>query len=216
MKRNNRSDPPRKGTLSGTTVILLDVVFALVLLGALVLFYRSFLFSRVQGNSMEPTYRNSDFLLCTRVSSADRFDIICFRARENQLGDRETHTSLRRVIGLPGETVTILEDGTVTVNGQALEEPYLDEDGPAATYLPEGQNSLTLGANEYYVLGDFRKGSLDSRFYGAVTEDAILGRALASPNILVYILTIVAPLCAALTLFCLLDLLLRRRKAGGD
>ena len=216
MKRNNRSDPPRKGTLSGTTVILLDVVFALVLLGALVLFYRSFLFSRVQGNSMEPTYRNSDFLLCTRVSSADRFDIICFRARENQLGDRETHTSLRRVIGLPGETVTILEDGTVSVNGQALEEPYLDEDGPAATYLPEGQNSLTLGANEYYVLGDFRKGSLDSRFYGAVTEDAILGRALASPNILVYILTIVAPLCAALALFCLLDLLLRRRKAGGD
>ena len=165
---------------------------------------------------MEPTYRNSDFLLCTRVSSADRFDIVCFRARENQLGDRETHTSLRRVIGLPGETVTILEDGTVAVNGQALEEPYLDEDGPAATYLPEGQNSLTLGANEYYVLGDFRKGSLDSRFYGAVTEDAILGRALASPNILVYILTIVAPLCAALTLFCLLDLLLRRRKAGGD
>ncbi len=216
MKRNNRSDPPRKGTLSGTTVILLDVVFALVLLGALVLFYRSFLFSRVQGNSMEPTYRNSDFLLCTRVSSADRFDIICFRARENQLGDRETHTSLRRVIGLPGETVTILEDGTVSVNGQALEEPYLDEDGPAATYLPEGQNSLTLGADEYYVLGDFRKGSLDSRFYGAVTEDAILGRALASPNILVYILTIVAPLCAALALFCLLDLLLRRRKAGGD
>ena len=216
MKRNNRSDPPRKVTLSGTTVILLDVVFALVLLGALVLFYRSFLFSRVQGNSMEPTYRNSDFLLCTRVSSADRFDIICFRARENQLGDRETHTSLRRVIGLPGETVTILEDGTVSVNGQALEEPYLDEDGPAATYLPEGQNSLTLGADEYYVLGDFRKGSLDSRFYGAVTEDAILGRALASPNILVYILTIVAPLCAALALFCLLDLLLRRRKAGGD
>ena len=216
MKRNNRSDPPRKGTLSGTTVILLDVVFALVLIIALILFYRSFLFSRVQGNSMEPTYRNSDFLLCTRVSSADRFDIVCFRARENQLGDRETHTSLRRVIGLPGETVTILEDGTVTVNGQALEEPYLDEDGPAATYLPEGQNSLTLGANEYYVLGDFRKGSLDSRFYGAVTEDAILGRALASPNILVYILTIVAPLCTALTLFCLLDLLLRRRKAGGD
>ena len=216
MKRNNRSDPPRKGTLSSTTVILLDVVFALVLLGALVLFYRSFLFSRVQGNIMEPTYRNSDFLLCTRVSSADRFDIICFRARENQLGDRETHTSLRRVIGLPGETVTILEDGTVSVNGQALEEPYLDEDGPAATYLPEGQNSLTLGADEYYVLGDFRKGSLDSRFYGAVTEDAILGRALASPNILVYILTIVAPLCAALALFCLLDLLLRRRKAGGD
>ena len=216
MKRNNRSDPPRKGTLSSTTVILLDVVFALVLLGALVLFYRSFLFSRVQGNSMEPTYRNSDFLLCTRVSSADRFDIVCFRARENQLGDRETHTSLRRVIGLPGETVTILEDGTVSVNEQALEEPYLDEDGPAATYLPEGQNSLTLGADEYYVLGDFRKGSLDSRFYGAVTEDAILGRALASPNILVYILTIVAPLCAALALFCLLDLLLRRRKAGGD
>ena len=216
MKRNNRSDPPRKGTLSGTTVILLDVVFALVLIIALILFYRSFLFSRVQGNSMEPTYRNSDFLLCTRVSSADRFDIICFRARENQLGDRETQTSLRRVIGLPGETVAILKDGTVAVNGQALEEPYLDEDGPAATYLPEGQNSLTLGANEYYVLGDFRKGSLDSRFYGAVTEDAILGRALASPNILVYILTIVAPLCAALALFCLLDLLLRRRKAGGD
>lgn len=216
MKRNNRSDSPRKGTLSGTTVILLDLVLALVLMGALVLFYRSFLFSRVQGNSMEPTYKNSDFLLCTRTASPDRFDIVCFRAHENQLGDRETHTSLRRVIGLPGETVTILEDGTVAVNGQALEEPYLAEDGPAGTYSPDGQNSLTLGADEYFVLGDFRKGALDSRFYGAVTKDAILGRALSQPNMLVYILTIIAPLCAALALFWLLDLLLRRRKVGSD
>ena len=202
MNHTNHSESQKKH-LSATTVVLLEVLFALILVGALALFYRGFLFSRVQGRSMEPTYTNSDFLLCTRSTDPERFDIITFRAREDMLGERETGISLRRVIGLPGETVAILEDGTVTVDGQPLEEAYLASQ--ENTYRPAGQNTLTLAEGEYYVLGDNRLEAVDSRDYGPLPASEILGRALSQPNMLVYILTIVAPLCAALILFWLVD-----------
>lgn len=208
MNHTNHPESQKK-PLSATTVALVEVLFALVLVGALALFYRGFLFSRVQGRSMEPTYKNSDFLLCTRSFSPERFDIISFRAQDDMLGERETRTSLRRVIGLPGETVTILEDGTVTVNGVPLEEAYLPS--RENTFRPEGQNTITLAEGEYYVLGDNRLEAVDSRDYGPLPAAAILGRALSQPNMLVYILTIVAPLCAALILFWLVDRALHLR-----
>lgn len=204
---NTNHPESKKKALSPAAFVLLEVLLALILIGALALFYRGFLFSRVQGRSMDPTYKNSDFLLCTRFSSPDRFDIISFRAQDNMLGDRESRTSLRRVIGLPGETVAILEDGTVTIDGQPLAEPYLESQ--SGTYRPEGQNTVTLKENEYYVLGDNRGEAVDSRNYGPLSRSAVLGRALSQPNMLVYTLTIAAPLCIALLLFCLADRALR-------
>lgn len=211
MKQNNQPSSSKNSVLSGSLVVLLDILLAAVLIGALVLFYNSLLFSRVQGNSMEPTYKNSDFLLCSRKASPDRFDIVYFHAGGAMLGDQETTHSLRRVIALPGETVAILDDGTVTVNGQPLEEPYLDAGTKEATCRGSVTGPLTLGENEYFVLGDSRAAAKDSRDYGALSGSAIQGLALRTPNITVYTLTIVAPLCAALALFWLLDQALRRR-----
>lgn len=206
MKQQNRSSKQK-----ASHILLVELLAALVLIACLALFYSGLLFSRVQGRSMEPTYKNSDFLLCSRRATLKRQDIVCFQAEGAMLGDRETGTSLRRIIALPGETVTILPDGTVTVNGQALEEPYLGPGMGAATCRGENGTALTLGDNEYFVLGDCRDIAVDSRDYGALAGDAILGRALESPNIFVYVMTIIAPLCTALALFCLLDLALRRR-----
>lgn len=207
---NNQKAPSKTGLFSGAQVVLLDFLLALVLIAALVLFYNGLLFSRVQGRTMDPTYKNGDFLLCTRDAAPKRQDIVYFRAEGAMLGDRETGASLRRVIGLPGETVEILEDGTVTVNGQLLEEPYLSpETQKSDSYREDGIHSLTLVENEYFVLGDTRDISVDSRDYGPISQDIILGRALRNPNIVVYIFTIIAPLCAVLILFCLMDRTLR-------
>lgn len=211
MKPNDHSASKKA---PASRLILLELLTALVLIAGLSLFYSGFLFSRVQGRSMEPTYKNSDFLLCLRRADLKRQDIVCFQAQEGMLGDRETGTSLRRIIGLPGDTVEIQEDGSITVNGSTLEEGYLDSDAQrSASYRQDGIHALTLGENAYFVLGDCRDIAVDSRDYGPLSGDAILGRALSSPDILVYILTIVAPLCVALVLFCLVDLWLRRK--GG-
>lgn len=209
MKSQDRT--ANKKSLSGGQVILLELLAALVLIACLALFYSGFLFSRVQGRSMEPTYNNSDFLLCNRKAALHRQDIVCFQAQGRMLGDRETRISLRRIIGIPGDTVAIAPDGTVTVNGQALEEPYLADGMQAATCRDGYETTLTLGNNEYFVLGDCREISVDSRDYGALSGDVILGRVPEDASILVYTLTIAAPLCVALALFCLLDLALRRR-----
>jgi signal peptidase I len=80
---------------------------------------------------------------------------------------------IKRVIGLPGETVTIA-NGQVAINGQPIDEPYLNG-------LPTQcfQNcTITLGAGQYFVLGDNRPNSLDSRSFGPVTADNIIGQVV--------------------------------------
>ena len=199
MKKNTST------RISGATALVLDVLLALVLVGALWGFYNGFLFSRIQGEDMFPTYRSTDFLLCKKAKSFERGDILFFRGRPEMLTEREKNTSIRRIIGLPGETVELYPDGTVTVDGQAIEEPYLEENAKKATYREDGITTLTLGRNEYFVLGDERSVALDSRDYGPVSGDLALGRALDEPNIVQYLLTLILPLCAALGLWCLGD-----------
>ena len=199
MKKNTSA------RISGATALVLDVLLALVLVGALWGFYNGFLFSRVQGSNMFPTYRSTDFLLCKKVKSYARGDILFFRGAPGMLTEREKNTSIRRIIGLPGETVELYPDGTVTVDGQAIEEPYLETDAQKATYREGGITTLTLGQNEYFVLGDERSIALDSRDYGPVSGDLALGRALDEPNMVEFLLTLILPLCIALGLWCLGD-----------
>ena len=75
--------------ISGTTALVLDILLALVLLGALWGFYSGFLFSRVQGDDMLPTYRSTDFLLCKKVKSYERGDILFFRGSPEMLTYQE-------------------------------------------------------------------------------------------------------------------------------
>ena len=129
----------------------------------------------VQGASMEPTYINGEYLIIDQLtykfSEPKRGDVITFRYPEDP-----SVFFIKRIVGLPGETV-VVEDETVTVTTPGvgtvqLVEPYAKFDGPLF-----GRQSLTLGSDEYFVLGDNRPRSADSRVWGALPKENILGRA---------------------------------------
>ena len=130
----------------------------------------------VAGASMEPTFENGEYLivdqLTYRLDTPERGDVVIFRYPRDP-----SKFFIKRVIGLPGETVTI--SGTeVTVTGDAHPEGYiLDEE-----YLPVVHEdtflTVSLSADEYFVLGDNRDASSDSRTWGVLKRDLIVGRAL--------------------------------------
>lgn len=130
--------------------------------------------TEVIGESMSPTLENGDNLivdkLTYRFSDPKRFDIIVFPFKENR-----TVYYIKRIIGLPGETVQI-KDGKIYINGMELEEDY-----GAETIADPGiaSSPVTLGADEYFVLGDNRNNSEDSRraSVGNISRDEIFGRA---------------------------------------
>ncbi|MEK7655777.1 MAG: signal peptidase I [Patescibacteria group bacterium] len=129
----------------------------------------------VKGASMEPNFFDHEYLIIDEVSyrfrTPERGDIVVFRYPNDP-----SQFFIKRVIGLPGETVEIA-NGNVKVfndsdpNGFTLpEQEYLEQLVTATT------RDVTLKSNEYFVLGDNRTASLDSRYFGPVTKDAIVGR----------------------------------------
>lgn len=129
----------------------------------------------VSGSSMETTLSDGNNLIVDKLSynfkDPERFDIIVFKYQHE-----ENTYYIKRIIGLPGETVQIDKDGNIFIDGSLLEEDYGNE-----VMLSPGlaEEPFTLGDDEYFVLGDNRNGSTDSRdpLVGAVSEDWILGRA---------------------------------------
>ena len=133
----------------------------------------------VEGSSMEPTLYNGENLMVDKISyrlgEPKRFDIIVLRPFEN---DPKT-LYVKRIIGLPGETVQIKNDGTILINGEKLEESYGKE-----VIKPENigraKDEITLGKDEYFVMGDNRNNSGDSRSktVGNIKKSNIIGKAL--------------------------------------
>ena len=130
--------------------------------------------THVSGESMENTLDNGDQLIVDKITyrfqDPERFDIIVFPYHY-----KENTYYIKRIIGLPGETVQIA-DGTIYINGEVLEESYgrevMQDPGIAA-------EPITLGEDEYFVLGDNRNQSSDSRdpSVGLIHRDEIIGRA---------------------------------------
>ena len=124
---------------------------------------------QVSGDSMEPALKNGDILMLVRSKSFESGDICCVSWQNKML--------LKRVIGLPGDEINIDEQGNVFVNGKELDEPYASEKslGECDVKFP-----LTVPSDTFFVLGDKRETSIDSRStaIGCVQKDQIVGRVL--------------------------------------
>lgn len=148
-------------TLLSTISILVVVAAGAVLISTLMMPAL-----QVTGTSMEPTLENDDIVLARRGASYNRGDVVAFYYNNKVL--------LKRVIGLPGDQIYIDEDGTVTVNGNKLDEPYLTEkslgecDIDFPYQVPDGK---------LFVLGDHRSTSVDSRSktVGCISTDMVVG-----------------------------------------
>lgn len=131
--------------------------------------------TKVSGSSMEPMLSDGDNLivdkLSYRFSEPERFDIIVFPFRY-----AEKTYYIKRIIGLPGETVYIDEEGSIFINGELLKEYYGMETivDPGRAFEP-----ITLGEDEYFVLGDNRNNSSDSRdpVVGNIHRNEFIGKA---------------------------------------
>jgi signal peptidase I len=128
--------------------------------------------TRVYGHSMEPNLHTDQRLVVEKVSyrlhGPQRGDVVVLR-----LPDRGPELLIKRVIGLPGETVEI-RDGGVYVDGQLLSEPYLSRKTSGAS------NSWVVPEGHVFVMGDNRGASNDSRVFGPVALDRVVGRAWIS------------------------------------
>lgn len=149
-------------------------VFALAIFVVVYLFL--FQPNQVKGHSMEPTFHDAEYILTDKVSFKmglpQRDDVVVFRSPKNAEVDY-----IKRIIALPGERVKI-QGGKVFVNGSLLDESaYL---GPTVytgpeSFLSENQE-ITLPEGKYFVMGDNRPGSSDSRDFGPVTPSEFIGK----------------------------------------
>ncbi len=129
----------------------------------------------VSGSSMDPTFKDGEYLIIDEISyrfdAPDRGDVIVFRYPQDT-----TTFFIKRIIGLPGETVDI-KDSTVTIEGVdgtstfTLDESYL-------SHPTWSVSRIKLSDEEYFVMGDNRPASSDSRIWGPLNKDLIIGRAL--------------------------------------
>ena len=133
--------------------------------------------TKVSGASMEPTLSDGDNLLVDKISyrfsEPERFDIIVFPYQY-----KENTYYIKRIIGMPGETVRIDEEGIIYINGEELVESY-GREVIRADRLGVAAEGVTLADNEYFVLGDNRNASSDSRdaSVGNIKREDIIGRA---------------------------------------
>lgn len=159
---------PENPWIEGVKTIALSVILALGI--------RTFVAEArwIPSGSMRPTLIERDRLIVDKVSyrfsSPQRGDIVVFAPTDALKEQKFKDAFIKRVIGLPGETVEV-SGGRVFVNGKPLREPYIEEPpnyqwGPKV--IPDGQ---------YLVLGDNRNNSYDSHYWGFVPRDRIIGRA---------------------------------------
>lgn len=158
---------------------ILEFIKILIISLAIVIPIRYFLIQPfyVKGASMEPSFHDYEYLIIDEIS---------FRFRAPQRGEIVVFHSpynwhdyyIKRIIGLPGERI-VIKNGEVYVYNQEFEYGMkLDEtDYLSAAVKTPGQVDLKLGDNEFFVLGDNRNSSLDSRSFGAISRNRIVGRA---------------------------------------
>lgn len=172
-KKNGKSEKPEDVNIVKELLSLIIYIGIVVLICYFILNFVGCR-SKVDGSSMNPTLENGDNLWIDKLSytfgDPKRFDVIIFKYDDES-------TFVKRIIGLPGETVRIDENGNIFVNGKLLKENYGKE-----TMLNNGRagSEVYLGSDEYFVLGDNRNNSRDSRWadVGNVSREDIIGKAV--------------------------------------
>ncbi|MEZ3504960.1 MAG: signal peptidase I [Lachnospiraceae bacterium] len=175
MGRNNYGKRAEKSKLSVLKEIFGFLIYVAVVVGITFLII-TFVGQRtyVSGSSMENTLSDGDNLIVDKITyrftDPQRFDIIVFPF---QYGEKVYY--IKRIIGLPGETIRV-QDGEIYVDGEILEESYGREVMRSSGIA---EDPIVLGEDEYFVLGDNRNDSMDSRdpSVGLIKRDHIIGRA---------------------------------------
>lgn len=186
MPSSPSSNQPQKNSgLKDTLIFIWEFAKVIVIALAIILPIRYFVFQPfiVSGSSMEPNYSNGEYLIIDEISyrfqDPKRGDVIVIRYPK----DRKQFF-IKRVIGLPGEKITI-DNGRVTItneqnpNGVTIEEEYLPSQGlsfPHNTSIVGGKKSVVLKSDEYFMMGDNRLASSDSRDWGQLEEKDIVGK----------------------------------------
>ncbi|WP_434311696.1 signal peptidase I [Hominifimenecus sp. rT4P-3] len=174
-RREERPERAEKREYPGFVEDLLNTAIAFLLVSAAAVLILLFIgrAAIVNGDSMQPMLHDGDMLIVQKIAyhHPKRFDIVVF----DSLDGRGT-LFIKRVIGLPGETIQI-QDGEITIDGEILEEDYGLEPIKNAGIASD---PISLGEEEYFVLGDNRNNSGDSRSVsvGAVKQEQIEGKAL--------------------------------------
>ncbi len=141
------------------------------------LFNNLFFIYTVRGESMHPTLSHGDRIIIRRLSEdgpLNRFDIVVFRGHRHSQG----RLMIKRVIGLPGDRIELRRD-RVFINGQELAQPFLDRTMNIIPSDPKDLKRTRIPEQSFYILGDNREDSRDSRHFGWIKRDRVIGRVIA-------------------------------------
>jgi signal peptidase I len=155
-----------------------ELIEFVAIVGVIVLIIQFFIAKphQVSGNSMFPNFHNGDYiitnLLTTRFGELKHGEVVVFKYPRDK-----SKVFIKRVIGMPGDRVKIMRDH-IYLNGTLLNEPYLPAGTPTRTkgFMDEGEE-VTVPKDQYFVVGDNREGSSDSREWGPLTKEDIIGQA---------------------------------------
>ncbi len=178
--RYNEIDEKESGAGSFIKSLLVDVVIAVCLAGAVLYFIRPTI---VKQTSMENTLHENDYMIMYRLAykkhAPERGDIIIFQSSLVNEDSGKDKLLIKRVIGLPGDQIMI-SGGMVYINGEAYEEDYLKDGYTPAFEIPAEGETYVVPDGTYFCMGDNRVGSVDSRRseVGVVPEDTIKGKVV--------------------------------------
>ena len=138
-------------------------IYPYLIIIAVVVLIRTFLFTpiRVDGPSMNPTLKNKDIMILNKIAKVDRYDIVVIKSK------RIDDVLIKRVIALPGETLEV-NNGVIYINGKKIKDKY----GYGKT---SDVGKMKIPDGEYFVMGDNRTVSADSRLFGTFRKEEIKG-----------------------------------------
>lgn len=149
------------------------IVYTTIILVLVFVFNIFMTIMRVDGPSMDPTLHSGQIALLAKSNNIERFDIVVLKEREVDGG--ETKNIIKRVIGKPGDTVTV-KKGRLFINGEEYEEPYLNGDN--IKRFKNESWEIKVPEEHYFVLGDNRDVSKDSRAVGSFKKSAVVGKKM--------------------------------------